>query len=41
MKYNLCIKLNNTLNILSYKEEPTLSYCAWVRTFDLVVRWQI
>jgi secreted trypsin-like serine protease len=23
------------------KGEPTLSHCAWARTFDLVVRWQI
>jgi ribosomal protein L24E len=23
------------------KEEPTLSHCAWTRTFDLVVRWQM
>jgi hypothetical protein len=24
-----------------HKEEPTLSHCAWARTFDLVIRWQI
>ncbi len=41
MNYNLCIKLNNTLNILNYKEEPTLNHCAWARTFDLVIRWKI
>jgi hypothetical protein len=23
------------------KGEPTLSHCAWARTFDLVIRWQI
>ncbi len=23
------------------KGEPTLSHCAWARTFDLVVRWQL
>ena len=23
------------------KGEPTLSHCAWARTFDLVVRWKI
>jgi hypothetical protein len=32
------LKLN--INITN-KEEPTLSHCAWARTFDLVIRWQI
>jgi hypothetical protein len=26
---------------VDFKVEPTLSHCAWARTFDLVVRWQI
>jgi len=26
---------------ISSKGEPTLSHCAWAKTFDLVVRWQI
>jgi hypothetical protein len=35
--------INQLLNKskLMFKEELTLSHCAWARTFDLVVRWQM
>jgi hypothetical protein len=35
------MKVRFNLKNLSQKGERTLSHCAWARTFDLVIRWQI
>jgi hypothetical protein len=42
IEYRKLLKISNDeLKICILKEEPTLSHCAWARTFDLVIRWQI